>query len=571
MTTTQASTQARTEAKPGATRQSFTAAERRITLVGLMIVFLLSALDQTIVSTAMPRIVAQLQGLDLYAWVTTAYLLSSTVMVPIYGKLSDIYGRKPILVVGISVFIAGSTLCGMAGEFGPLPVLGGGMVQLIVFRALQGLGGAALFTSAFAIIADLYPPRQRGKLGGLFGAAFGLASVIGPLAGGFFTDLGPTHLLGLTIAGWRWVFYVNLPLAGFALFIIVARMPKLMHRTGGRIDFPGAALLLVTFVPLLLALSWAGRDLAWSSPTILGLFAVSALGLLAFLWVESRAVNPILSLSLFRNRTFSAANASGFLSFMAFMGLVAFLPLYLQLGQGVSATTSGLTMLPLTLGLIATAIASGQIVARTGKYLPLLIGGALMVIVGAVLLSQVTAQSTTLDVALRVLVLGLGFGPSQSLFNLAVQNAVEPSEIGVATSAGQFFRQIGQTIGVAVFGAILTHSLQTEGARAPHAPGAGAAAAPLSLAQLEKLAVQQQTSGSHAGAAAHRVDPAMAATVTSAVRHVIMGGVVITVAAFFTTLLVPALPLRAGAHADPMGEAPGEDLLETEPEIGVSA
>ncbi len=558
--------------------ERFTAAERRITLIGLIIVFLLSALDQTIVSTAMPRIVSQLHGLDLYAWVTTAYLLASTVMVPIYGKLSDIYGRKPVLVAGVSIFILGSALCGMAGEFGPVPVLGGGMVQLIVFRALQGLGGAALFTSAFAIIADLYPPRERGKLGGVFGASFGLASVLGPLAGGFFTDLATIHVLGVPVAGWRWVFYVNLPLAGLALFLILAKMPKMTRRTGGLIDFAGAALLLVTFVPLLLALSWGGHDFGWTSPRIVTLLAVSAAGLAGFLLAEARVSNPILSLGLFRNRTFSTANLAGFLSFMAFMGLVAFLPLYMQLGQGVPATVSGLTLLPLTMGIIASATLSGLLVTRLGNYVWIMVGGAAATVAGAVLLAQVTPQTGTLDVAWRVLVLGLGFGPAQSLFNLAVQNAVKPSQIGVATSSGQFFRMIGQTIGVAVFGTVLTHNLQLEGGgHAPHAP-AGAVRA-LTLADLERMSVDAQVAvpraPGRAPAARKPIDPVMRATVTAAVRGVIRAGILVSVLALLATLLVPQLPLKSYAKVEPLGEAPGEPssadpLVDGEPDLAAT-
>src|SRR3954467_13139477 len=246
----------------------FTPAERRLTLAGVMIVFLLSALDQTIVATAMPVIISQLHGLALYSWVTTAYLLSSTVMVPIWGKLGDLHGRKGVLIWGILLFLAGSWLSGLAGEFGDLPLLGGGMIQLIGFRAIQGLGGGALFTTAFAIVADLFPPRERGKFAGLFGASFGVASVLGPVIGGFFTDLGTTWLFGVPIAGWRWVFYTNLPLSLLSLFMIIAKMPKLTHRAPGRIDILGAALIVVTFVPLLLALSWGGRDYPWNSHAI---------------------------------------------------------------------------------------------------------------------------------------------------------------------------------------------------------------------------------------------------------------------------------------------------------------
>jgi EmrB/QacA subfamily drug resistance transporter len=545
-------------------QQTFTKAERQATLAGVMIVFLLSAMDQTIVSTAMPRIVSQLQGLNLYAWVTTAYLLASTVMVPIYGKLGDLYGRKAILVTGVSIFTLGSVLCGMAGEFGAFPLLGGGMVQLIVFRGLQGVGGGALFTGAFAVIADLYPPRERGKLGGLFGATFGLSSVLGPVIGGFFTDLGPAHVLGLTIAGWRWVFYVNLPLSLIALFVLIYKMPVLTHRVPGKVDFIGAILIVATFVPLLLALSWAGREYAWTSPLILGLFAGSALGLAAFLVAETLVPNPILSLALFKNKVFATTNAAGFITNMAFMGLVTFLPLYMQLGQGVPATVSGLTLLPLMMGLIGSAAISGILVTKTGRYKPFLLGGTVMMVLGALLLSAVTPDTKTLDVAWRVLVLGIGLGPIQSLFSLAVQNAVKPTQIGVATSASQFFRQIGSTIGVAVFGTVLTAQL-AEAARNAAAKAPGVHVHALTLSDLEQMAVDSQVAahaqGAHLQAAHAAVHAALDMTgrlvVTNAIRGVIFTALIVSVLGVLATMLVPELPLRSRQPA-------GEPELDTD-------
>ncbi len=437
--------------------------ERNLTLAGLLVVFLLGALDQTIVSTAMPRIIEDLGGLNLYTWVTTAYLLASTVMVPIYGKLSDSYGRKPILVVGIIIFLIGSWLSGLAGEFGNLPLLGGGMTQLIAFRALQGLGGAALFSSAFAVIADMIPAAERGKYQGLFGGVFGVAAVLGPLVGGFFTDMGMTNVFGLAVAGWRWVFYVNLPIGLLALFMIARVMPPLPPGgVKGRIDFAGAGLIVTTFVPLLLALTWGGSTYPWSSTIILSLLAFSVVSLVTFIFVERHVANPIISLSLFRIPVFTYANLAAFVLNVAFLGIVMFLPLFMQLVLGVSATNSGFTLLPLMSGMIVSSFLAGLLVTKTGKYKPIMIVGSAVLLVGAAFLTQIDLNTTLFGLGWRMVVMGVGLGPAQSLFTLAIQNAVPFSEMGVATSASQFFRQIGSTIGLAVFGTLLTLSVQSE-------------------------------------------------------------------------------------------------------------
>ena len=528
------------EVAPPYEPQQFTDAERKITLAGLMIVFLLSALDQTIVSTAMPRIVAQLQGLNLYAWVTTAYLLSSTVMVPIYGKLSDLYGRKAILIAGVSIFTLGSVLCGMAGEFGPIPLLGGGMVQLIVFRAIQGLGGGALFISAFSIIADIFSPRERGRFGGLFGSVFGLASILGPVIGGFFTQIGTIHIGEVAIQGWRWIFYINLPWSVLALFMIAVKMPPLTHRIPGTIDWLGAALIVTTFVPLLLALSWAGRDYAWGSPRIVGLLALSAAGLAAFIFAEARASHPILSLRLFNNLTFTMANLSAFIVFVAFMGVTTFLPLYMQLGLGAAPTASGIAMLPLMLGLILSSTASGLLVNKTGRFKAIMVSGLVIMAIGIGLLVIAPKGASLWDIAWRVLVFGIGLGPTQSLYGLAVQNAVSPREIGVATSTSQFFRQVGQTMGVAIFGTLLTNNL----ASAARAVGGASGAKPLTLSDLEKLAVGRSAAmgvGKHVASA---MDQASQAIITLAMQHVFLSGLGVLVIGFITTLFIPAAQLR---------------------------
>jgi EmrB/QacA subfamily drug resistance transporter len=436
--------------------------DKRTTLIALLIVFLLAALDMTILSTAMPRIVSELNGLELYAWVTTSYMLASTVLVPIYGKLGDLYGRKLILVIGISIFLIGSMLCGISGEFGTLPLLGDGMHQLIIFRAIKGIGGAALFTSAIGIIADIYPPMQRAKFMGLFGAIFGVASIVGPALGGFLTDFATVTLFGHEIAGWRWVFYANVPLGILALCMIAFKTPRLNHGNRGAIDFLGAALMLLVFIPFLLALTWGGNKYPWASPTLLGMFALSFVSLLVFIYVESRTKEAIMPLSLFKNRVFVMTNLTSFVIGMAFLGVIMFMPLFMQVVLGVNATNSGFSMFPLMLGLMSGSIVSGRMVSRSGHYKPYLVGGAFVLLIGVVLLSGIGPETSMLDLALRMVVVGIGLGPSQSLINLVVQSAFPPSQIGVATSSTQFFRQIGNTVGVAIFGTLLTLNLTAE-------------------------------------------------------------------------------------------------------------
>lgn len=436
--------------------------DKRTTLIALLIVFLLAALDMTILSTAMPRIVSELNGLELYAWVTTAYMLASTVLVPIYGKLGDLYGRKLILVIGISIFLLGSILCGISGEFGTLPLLGDGMHQLIIFRAIKGIGGAALFTSAIGIIADIYPPLQRAKFMGLFGAIFGIASIIGPALGGFLTDYATVTINGHTIAGWRWVFYANVPLGILALCMIAFKTPRLNHGSRGVIDYLGAFLLLVVFIPFLLALTWGGQQYAWGSPVLLSMFALSLVSLVLFVYVESRAKDAIMPLNLFSNRVFVITNLTSFVIGMSFLGVIMFMPLFMQVVLGVNATNSGFSMFPLMVGLMAGSIVSGRMVSRNGQYKPYLVGGAFILLIGVFLLSRIGPETGLLDLALRMVVVGIGLGPSQSLVNLVVQSAFPISQIGVATSSTQFFRQIGNTVGVAIFGTLLTLNLTAE-------------------------------------------------------------------------------------------------------------
>jgi EmrB/QacA subfamily drug resistance transporter len=527
----------------------FTPAERRITMIGVMIVFLLSALDQTIVSTAMPVIISQLHGLELYSWVTTSYLLSSTVMVPIWGKLGDLYGRKPVLLIGIGLFLFGSWLSGLAGEFGDLPLLGGGMVQLVVYRAIQGLGGGALFTTAFAIIADLFPPRERGKFAGLFGGVFGLASAIGPLLGGYFTDHGTVTIAGHVVEGWRWVFYLNLPMGLVALFMVIAKMPKLSHASKGSIDYLGAVLIVAACVPLLLALTFGGQKYAWDSPVVLGLLAMFAVCTVLFVIVEKKVTDPIIHMELFGNKVFAWANTAGFFSSMSFLSVVAFLPLFMQLGQGVQATTSGLSTLPLMLGLIGSATVSGRLVTRTGRYKPFLLAGMTVLLLWSFLLSQMSHHTSRLDLGWRMAILGVGLGPLQSLYGVAIQNAVPINRIGVVTSANMFFRQIGSTVGVAIFGTLLTNNLN--GKLAAWAVSMGLPA--LSMSKLRSLSVDAQI---HTGAL--NVPEPIRILIADSVTHVFLLSMFVVIIALMATLMIPELPMRERPKVPPRDAVPAD-------------
>jgi EmrB/QacA subfamily drug resistance transporter len=439
-------------------KQAIDSKQRVFTLIGVGMALFLGALDQTIVSTAMPRIVSDLSGIDRYAWVSTIYLLVSTILVPIYGKLSDMASRKRLEMASVSVFLFGSVLCGLSGEFGTLPLLGDGMSQLIVFRGVQGLGGAGVFALAFIVVSDLYPPRERGKVVGIFGAVFGLASILGPLAGGYLTDNAGSWIAG--VEGWRWVFYVNVPLGALALWFIGSKMPPLEPaKAGKRVDLVSGALLVLGFVPLILGLSLDKTQNPWDSPQVLGLL-IGAAAFIA-LWVlhSLRSSNPVLDLRLFRNRVFWSGTLSIFFLGASFMAIVIFLPIYMVNVQEVSATGAGVSVIPLSLGMVFGAGLTGALASKTGRYkLMMLIGTGLAVIAFALLSAMGVETSYGAVVALMVLA-GAALGPSQSLYTLAVQNSVPADEMGQATSMIQFTRQIGGTIGAAVLGAVFSASI----------------------------------------------------------------------------------------------------------------
>jgi EmrB/QacA subfamily drug resistance transporter len=442
-TRAQTQTLSKRETPPGAAPSSDTsgyhALPRRdlvLTVAGLMAGLFLAALDQTIVGTAMPRVVADLQGFQHYAWVTTAYLLTSTAVVPISGKLSDLYGRKIFLLTSAAGFIVASALCGLSQD----------MTQLIIFRGLQGLAGGVLTSTVFTVISQIFPPAERGRIQGVFSGMFGLASIVGPLLGGYLTDN----------LSWRWVFYVNLPVCLVALLVLWFSFPNvrpvLRER---RIDYLGAVTLVAGVVPVLLALSWGGTEYPWSSPFIIGLFAIGLVMLVAFGLIESRAAEPIIPLSLFRNSIVSVSVLALMLMAIGMFGAILFIPLFIQGVIGTSATESGTVMMPMMITMIASSIIGGQIISRTGRYKLVGLFGMSVMVVGMFLLSQMGPDTDYLTVVRNMIVIGVGIGPTMPVFTLAAQNAVKMSQLGVVTSLTQFARSIGSTIGVAVFGSLL--------------------------------------------------------------------------------------------------------------------
>ncbi|HET7035270.1 MAG TPA: MDR family MFS transporter, partial [Thermomicrobiaceae bacterium] len=492
---------------------------RRIYIIfaGLMLVMLMASLDGTIVATALPTIVGDLGGLSHLSWVVVGYLLAETIITPLYGKLGDLYGRKLLLQGAVVIFLLGSALCGLSRN---LP-------ELILFRTLQGIGGGGLSVTSTAVIGDVISPRERGRYQGIFGAVFAVSTVIGPLLGGFFVD----HL------SWRWIFYVNLPVGALALAVIAVALPPIAARAEHRIDYLGTILIALGLSGIVLFTSLGGTTFAWSSPESIGFAALGVICLIGFVFAERHAAEPVLPLSLFRNRVFTVTSAIGMIVGLALFGSVTYLPVFLQVVQGASPTRSGLELLPLMLGVLVTSVASGFLISRWGRYKIFPIVGTVVTTVGLLLLSRLGADSGRVTTWLAMVVLGLGLGLVMQVLVVAVQNAVDYRQLGVATSGATLFRLVGGSLGTAMFGAIFANRLSANLAQLlPASAGAQGA----SLAQ-----------GNPAALAA--LPPELHRDIILAYAHslgtVFLIAAPITAVAFLLTWFLREVPLRQTVEA----------------------
>ena len=499
-----------------------TADQRRVWVIfsGLMLALLIASLDQTIVATALPTVVSDLGGLSQLSWVVTAYLLTSTVSTPLWGKLGDLYGRKRLFQAAIVLFLLGSALCGLSQN----------LAELILFRGLQGLGGGGIFVLSQAIIADVVPPRQLGRYQGVFGAVFGVSSVAGPLLGGFFVET----------LSWRWIFYINLPLGAAALLVLALALAASGEPGQHRIDYLGTVLLTVAASSLILLTSLGGSIAPWGSAPIILLAIVASVFTLGFVLVEQRAVEPVLPLPLFRNAVFSLSSAIGFVVVFALYGATTYLPLFLQVVNGASPASSGLRLLPMILGLLLTSITSGQLISRWGRYKAFPIAGTAVMTLGMFLLSRLSEHTSVLVESLSMAVLGLGVGLVTQVLVMAVQNAVDYRNLGAATSGVIFFRSIGGAFGTAIFGAIFSNQLASHLASlAPSLPSG------ISLSMTESVAAIQHLPTSVRAEVVHAY--------AQSLSTVFLVTVPIVAVAFILSWLLPEVRLRTTTQATDMG------------------
>ncbi|MFD7787732.1 MDR family MFS transporter [Streptomyces nojiriensis] len=511
--------------KPAGTSEEVKPRSVRVVLMALMIAMLLAMLDNMIIGTAMPTIVGELGGLEHLSWVVTAYTLATAASTPIWGKIGDMYGRKGSFLTSIVIFLIGSALSGMAQDMG----------QLIGFRAIQGLGAGGLMVGVMAIIGDLIPPRERGKYQGMMAGVMALAMIGGPLVGGTITD----HM------GWRWSFYINLPLGAVALAMVTAVLHLPKKRSQGKIDYLGAALLTVAITSTVLVTTWGGTEYAWGSVEILALIVVGVLSTAAFLYAETKAAEPVMPLHIFRSRNFTLMSVIGFLVGFAMFGGVLYLPLFQQSVQGASATNSGLLLLPMLLSMMVVSLIAGRVTTSSGKYKIFPIAGGALLVVGMFLLATMDTGTTRLVSGLYMAVLGAGLGFLMQITMLVAQNSVEMKDMGVASSSATLFRTLGGSFGVALMGSLFTTRVTDTMAErlGPEAAGA-AGSAQLDAASLAKLPEAVRDAYQHA--------------VAAGTHSAFLLGAAIAVLGFAAAWFVKEVPLRGAGPAAPAGAADGE-------------
>lgn len=521
--------------------------KRKVTImIAIIASMFFAAINQTIIGIAMPRIIAKLGGMDYYSWVITIYLLTSTVASVLVGKLSDIYGRKPFFLTGIGLFMVGAFLSGLSTD----------MIQLIAYRAIQGAGAGVIMSIAFTAIGDLYEPRERAKWSGVMSAVFGLSSVLGPPLGGYIVD----HL------EWHWVFWIFLPLGVVAFVLIMINFPKVEKRPGESVDYFGSLFLTLTIVPMLLAFSWAGQGpnkYPWLSWQIIGLFSVTIVSLILFIWTQLRVKSPVLPLGLFKNSVFTVSNLVGFFLNAGMMGAIIYVPFFVQGVKGISPTMAGYVTMPMSLAMLITSGIIGQVITKTGKYKKIAVSGLIVMTVGMVLMYFMEPTTPIFYLILYMIILGFGIGIAMPVFSLTVQNAVSPQQLGVATATSQLFRSLGGTIGIAVMGTLMTASMSKKMTDLSAAMGAGqnTSTAPTNPALAEQMELLHNPSNlldqPKIEAAMKSLPPELQAVFAKmldmirealnyAITSTFLAGAIVSVAAVVTALFLKEIPLRSG-------------------------